>query len=140
MSTYAQSCNRTLNTNRHIESSVGGLFSCDSCILVRHLNFTNKAPPIIKTLTNFSHSHFFHLPVHTATPMQTHHNHDDDPEPSRRWLFLIQQPLFNRPPPFILLPTSPPIIVHVRLSSTATTMGTNHPFQKLAMVREFELR
>jgi hypothetical protein len=71
MSTYAKSCNRTLNTNRHIESSVGRLFSGDSCILVPHLNFTNKAPPIIKTLTNFGLSRFFAHPL--SSLVSSHH-------------------------------------------------------------------
>jgi hypothetical protein len=74
MSTYAKSCNRTLNTNRHIESSVGRLFSCDSCILVSHLNFTNKAPPIIKTLTNFGLRHFFAHPL-SSSLISSHQDH-----------------------------------------------------------------
>jgi hypothetical protein len=62
MSTYAQSHNRRMNTKRHIESSVRRLFSGDSCILVPRVNFTKKAPPIIKTLTNFRLRHIFSQP------------------------------------------------------------------------------
>jgi hypothetical protein len=75
--TYAQSHNRTLNRKRRIESSVSRLFSGDSCIFVPRVNFTNKAPPIIKTLTNFRLSHIFHLshshPSSAVQPSTSHH-------------------------------------------------------------------
>jgi hypothetical protein len=61
--TYAQSRNRTLNTKRHIKSSVHRLFSDDSCIFIPRVNFTNKAPPIIKTLTNFSLGSYWLLSI-----------------------------------------------------------------------------
>jgi hypothetical protein len=64
-------------TERYIESSVGRLFSGDSCIL--HLvpfNFTHKAPPIIKNI---------HLspptPTSHAAPITSHIAHHNRSQP-----------------------------------------------------------
>jgi hypothetical protein len=105
---YAQSHNRTLNTTRHIESSVGRLFSGDSCILVPRVNFSNKAPPTIKKhyLTNFSLGH--PITSHNITRLSSTINHPS--EPSRRQLFLGRQAISLHPLAFILSETPPAIV------------------------------
>jgi hypothetical protein len=101
--TYAQSHNRRLNTKRHIESSVHRLFSGDSCILVPCVNFTNKAPPIIKNTNKHSRTSRRHI-YHHIPPSSI--NHDNPPShhanghfsTSNEYYFIGPPPSFHQRP------------------------------------------
>jgi hypothetical protein len=88
--TYTQSRNRTLNTKDILNPLYVDYFQV-TLALVPHVNFTNKAPPIIKKITNFSPPFFSQPPLSHSSFT----SHPSSSKPSHLQIFLGRVPTSN---------------------------------------------